>query len=277
MLWDRLDDFHLGQSQLDTVPSGSLERLPDMVAHLVAGEADGVLPPVNGRRRPSVAIAYPLLLQLAGVRRLRGADFWRARTEPDQAGLIAPPGAGDPPNGFRTRLADLVATNYAVADAVATEAGRRFRSAYVSNFILAALAVLISLTGNVLPVEAKPLLVCLELATTAVILILTRLGNRPGWYRLWLDGRRVAEQLRCLAIAAQLGDLRLRGNLHPAARAVSRRFGLPSAIADAPYLARVHVASSASSTARSAISTATRGRCTGPSIGCTASPDCCSA
>ena len=104
LLWDRLDDFHLGQSRLDTVPTGDLDRLPDMVAHLVVGEADGVLPPIAGRHRPSIAFAYALLLQLAGVRRLRRDDFWRARAEPDHAGLVAPMGAEGPPDGFRARI-----------------------------------------------------------------------------------------------------------------------------------------------------------------------------
>ena len=240
LLWNRLDDLHLGQPQLETVPMSGLDRLPDMIAHLVAGEADGVLPPVGTRRRPTVAVAYALLQQLAGVRRLQGGDFWRARADPAGAGLIAPPVPGEREDAFRHRLGDVVATNYAVADAIATDAGRRFRSAYVSNFTLAAAAVLISLAGLLLPAGVKPLLVCLELATIATILALTRLGNRSGWHRRWLDARRVAEQLRCLAIAAQLGDLRLRRDLHPVTRAVSRRLGMPTAIADAPYLARVH-------------------------------------
>ena len=240
LLWDRLDELHLGQPQLDTVPTGGLDRLPDMVAHLVAGEADGVLPPAETRKRPTIAIAYALLLQVVGVRRLHRADFWRARATPAEARLLARTPDGEPANDFRARLEGLVATNFAVADAVATETGRRFRSAYVSNFALAAAAVLISLTGLVLPVAVKPVLVCCELATITGILSITHVGRRSGWHRRWLDARRVAEQLRCLAIAAQLGDLRLRSDLHPAARAVARRLGLPTGVTDHAYLARVH-------------------------------------
>ncbi len=240
LLWDRLDDLYLGQSQLGSVPTGGLDRLPDMVAHLVAGEADGTLPTVDPRRRPTLAVAYALLLQLVGVRRLRRADVWRVRVDPASVALIAPAVAGDPASGFRSRLGDIVTTDHAIADAVATEAARRFRSAYVSNFVLAATAVLIALAGLVLPAWAKPALICGELATIATILVVTRMGNRSGWHRRWLDARRVAEQLRCLAIAAQLGDLHLRRDLHPAARAVARRLGTPPVVVDPAYLEQVH-------------------------------------
>lgn len=88
--------------------------------------------------------------------------------------------------------------------------------------------------------RVKPVLICFELATIATILFVTRLGNRSCWHQRWLDARRVAEQLRCLAIAAQLGDLHLRRNLHPAARAVARRLGMPAVVVDECYLAQVH-------------------------------------
>ncbi|TPG46455.1 DUF4231 domain-containing protein [Sphingomonas glacialis] len=237
LLWDRLDALHLGQAELETVPMGGLNRLPDMVAHLVNGEADGALPPIDARRRPTLAVAYSLLLQLTGVRRLRRADFRRVRIDPTAAALIAP---ADPTDAFRTRINDIVSGDFAIADAVATEAARRFRSAYVSNFTLAATAVLIALAGLLLPISVKPVLICLELATIATILVVTRLGNRSRWHQRWLDARRVAEQLRCLAIAAQLGDLHLRRDLHPAARAVARRLGMPAVVVDDIYLTRVH-------------------------------------
>lgn len=150
LLWDRLDVRHLGQAELATVPTGGLDRLPDMLAHLVDGEADGALPPVDARRRPTLAVAYSLLLQLTGVRRLRRADFWRVRIEPAAAALIAP---ADPTDLFRTRIDDIVSPDFAIADAVATEAARRFRSAYVSNFTLAAMAVLVALAGLLLPMR----------------------------------------------------------------------------------------------------------------------------
>jgi hypothetical protein len=101
----------------------------------------------------------------------------------------------------------------------------------------------LSLLGLALPAGAKPVLITLELAAIAVILILTRTGNRAGWHRRWLDNRALAERLRCLAVSAQLGDLDLRGAGEGTpswvawyTRATARELGLPSVHADASYL-----------------------------------------
>jgi hypothetical protein len=122
-----------------------------------------------------------------------------------------------------------------------------FRSAFVSNFALAALAVTLSLLGLVAPLAFKSLLVMGEFASIATILMVTRIGGRAGWHHRWLEQRQLAEQLRCLAVSARLGDLFLRGVGREAGgaatgetRVIARRLGLPSARVDQAYLAAAH-------------------------------------
>ncbi|MBA3897523.1 MAG: hypothetical protein H0X36_10415, partial [Sphingomonadaceae bacterium] len=140
-------------------------------------------------------------------------------------------------------LRSVLAPRFARAAAAATQVAQLFRSGYVTNFALAAFAVVLSLLGLALPASFKPVLIVLELGTIATILILTRAGNRAGWHRRWLDNRQLAERLRCLMVAAQLGELDLRGGsaAEPGwvdwyARATARELGLPSARVDDAYL-----------------------------------------
>ena len=144
---------------------------------------------------------------------------------------------------FDAAVATCLAPAFAAADADATRFAQLFRSAYVSSFALAALAVLASLTGLVLSPDWKPVLVAGEFLAIVMILVSLRAGRRGRWHRRWLDSRLLAERLRCLAISAQLGDLELhRGQEGGAAwvgadaRRVARALGLPAAIADARYL-----------------------------------------
>lgn len=241
LLWDGLDEDDSGQQSLETVPRGPLDRLDQLIAHLTEGPA-AVLFPAAPRPswRLSLAIAYPLLLAITGVRRLRRADF--AMPPPDQSArqLSDVCRATGGASAFADRLRAYLVPAFAVADATSIEAARRFRSAYIANFGLAAFAVMVSLIGLVLAADAKPFLAAIELATVAAILAITHIGRRAGWHQRWLDCRQTAERLRCLAIGAQLGELSLRGNAHPVARRVARALRLPDVLVDAGYLGDVH-------------------------------------
>jgi hypothetical protein len=121
-----------------------------------------------------------------------------------------------------------------------------FRSGYVTNFSFAALAVVLSLLGLALPAVLKPVLIILEFMVIATILLVTRAGNQSKWHRRWLDNRHLAERLRCLTVAAQLGELELRSgaDLRPGwvdwyARATAREVGMPSVQINSAYLACV--------------------------------------
>jgi len=246
LLWNRLLELDLGQQTVDTVARGDLSALPGLVRELLdlpVEPSDAAMLARFERpadRRWTLATGYPLLLAVMMVRRFRLTDIY------DKAGLAQ---AGAPvarvcssAGQFATSLRMLLPPRFAQADRIATRAAQRFRSIYVANFALAALAVIVSLSGLSLPLAAKPFLLVAELAIIGSILLQTRAGNRSEWHRLWLDNRALAERLRCLTISAQLGMLDLRGGdgLSPwvrwYSRATARQIGLPSATIDAAFL-----------------------------------------
>ncbi|WP_445191616.1 hypothetical protein ACT009_13695 [Sphingomonas sp. Tas61C01] len=246
LLWDRLHPIDRGQQTVDSVARSDLSALPGLVAALVTAPVDprdrerlSRFEAAMPARRWSIAIAYSLLLAMMGVRGLRRSDIDQ-RFDADRAGepiaaLCATAAA------FGQRIRSLLAVRFAQADVAATRAAQTFRSVYVANFALAALAVVLSLSSLALP-GAKPALLVLELLAIGTILLQTHAGRRRDWHRRWLDNRQLAERLRCLAISAQLGDLDLRNGRPDAGwadwyvRATAREVGLPMARVDAAYL-----------------------------------------
>lgn len=256
VLWDGLARIAHGPDTIDTIARGTLATLPDLFGALVlppvaVDEAGLPGPAAANRSGRTWAIAYPLLLAACGVRRLRKADF-TAGASPASADAIAALCCHDEPLGGR--LGRLLAPRFIRADAVASHCAQLFRHSYVANFVLSALAVLLALAGLALPAAIKPLLIALEIAIIASILIRTRRGNRAGWHAIWLEQRALAERLRCLAVTARVGDLNLRGATRANAgqslngwvawyaRATAREIGLPAVAVDAAYLATLRAA-----------------------------------
>ena len=251
LLWDGLVEHSLGQQTVDTVARGDVSALPRLLRGLVEAPSApdeaamlarfGEAP--RGRWR-LLSLAYPLLLAVMGVRRLRLSDLRTPLLE--QTDAVVPRLCGEKSGfgaDFGARLAAVLAPRFVRADANASAVAQLFRSGYVVNFSFAALAVVLSLLGLALPGSTKPALVVLEVGVIAVILLLTRGGNRAGWHRRWLDNRHLAERLRCLAISSQLGDLDLRADAakRPGwvgwfVRATARELGLPNARVDEVYL-----------------------------------------
>jgi hypothetical protein len=252
LLWDGLEDLALGIDTVDTVARGSLEKLPMLLRQLTgapddAGEASLVAKFLHEPApRRNWALGYPLLLALMGVRRLRRSDFSNDGSELLAVGEMAPLCAQD--DALGGRLQALLLPRFGHANATAVRMAQLFRHGYVANFALAALAVVLSLLGLVLPSAFKPVLILAELAIIGSILLRTRRGNRADWHRRWLDSRALAERLRCLAVSARLGELNLRGSSPLAggahhqewvqwyARATARAIGLPAITVDAAYL-----------------------------------------
>jgi hypothetical protein len=250
LLWDGLEEHDLGQQTVETVPSGDLSALAGLVRGLFDAPEDtaerAMLEELSTpwKSRRNWALAYPLLLGIMGVRKPCLSD-WKT---PDPAGampaILGPcSGAALNASGFGARLRDILVPRFARADATATHIAQLFRSGYVTNFSFAALAVVLSLLGLALPDALKPVLITLEFMVIATILIVTRAGRRAQWHRRWLDNRHLAERLRCLSVAAQLGELELRSGaeLRPGwvdwyARATARTLGLPSVRVDSAYL-----------------------------------------
>jgi len=253
LLWDGLGEHDLGQQTIDTVARGTVDQLPRLLCDLLN-------PPAAPEQQTSLrrfgrgphghwtlAIAYPLLLAVMGVRKFRRSDFHIPGT--DGAPYLMPTFGADcdsPAGDFDERLCEVLSPRFARADAIATHVAQLFRSSYVTNFSFAALAVVLSLLSLALPLTLKPILIVAELMIIAVILILTRAGNRAAWHRRWLDTRQLAERLRCLSVAAQLGELNLRGRFDSRpdwvswyTRATASELGLPSARVGDGYLRRV--------------------------------------
>ena len=244
LLWDGLQEHERGQQTIETVPRGDHSVLPRLIAGLVAPPVDAAAAlrwfEAGARTRRTPAFSYPLLLALLGVQR----PSWGRPALPGPGEGVAALCSEELGAGFGRRVHALLVPRYACADAAARHFARLFRSTYVSNFALAAAAVLLTLIGLVLPPGAKPVLTVLELGAIATILLRTRAGRRSGWHRRWLDCRHLAERLRCLAVAAQLGELTLRtattdqGNwVDWYVRATARQLGLPSVQVDSAYLA----------------------------------------
>lgn len=243
LLWNGLAEHDLGPQTIDTVARGPCDyHLPELIRRLTgpAAQASTTGQTMRWRR---LAVAYPLLLRVMGVRHSKvplGAGTLR---DPILASCTS---LAEREAAFGERLKTIVSPHFARADAAATHAAHLFRSGYVANFTLGAVAVLLALAGLALPTIIKPVLLVLEVLTIGTILAVTHAGNRAGWHGRWLDEREVAERLRCLAVSAQVGELGLHrtgpGELRTVDRRVTRdarALGLPAVRADEQYLACV--------------------------------------
>jgi hypothetical protein len=242
LLWSGLNDHDFGAEAVDTVARGGLSDVPRLMVWLtaaVSGKSPRRKQVARRAGRPLFAIAYPLMLALAGARRFQLADLRRPRPAERVPVEAATP--------LEARIERNLWPRFETADCDAGLFAQLFRSAFVSNFALAALSVTLSLLGLIVPTPFKPLLVLGEFASIATILLITQLGARAGWHHRWLEQRTLAEELRCLAVSARLGDLFLRRRddrtdrlAAREVRTIARRIGLPSARIDAAYLAAAH-------------------------------------
>ena len=252
VLWSGLSDAEIEHPSVELVPRTDADEGIDVSVRLLC------LPPdhaVDTRmlaqfyrqrvRARTPALPYPLLLAAIGVRALDRRD-WRAPQPEASAAQLAT--LLDTSTDTR-RLATSLLPRYGIADAAASYFAQIFRSGFVTNFSLAALAVMIALSGPLFP-EFKLPLISVELIIVIVILMTTHAGSKFGWHERWMDNRHLAEQLRSLALTSLLGDLGLRahGAREAAAvpgwvgwltRATAREVGLPNVVADAAYLTRV--------------------------------------
>ncbi|MGH7247300.1 MAG: hypothetical protein ACREH9_04270, partial [Pseudomonadota bacterium] len=150
---------------------------------------------------------YPLLLWLYRVRKLNFSDFRlpaalaNAQNEWKKYLTILP---GE--RAQRPAIEKILLPAYAAADRSAIYYSHLYRSGYVFNFLFASLAVALALGGIFAHnAGAKSVLVAVELAVIAAILITWTHGRRRQVHRRWLEYRRLAESLRHLRIFAPLG------------------------------------------------------------------------
>ena len=104
-------------------------------------------------------------------------------------------------DNLRLKLRDILLPRFIWADTLAVHFSHLYRSAYVSAYLLSAIAVFIALGGLFFdgshdPLRAKVTLVALELMVIGVILAMVLIGRRWLWHERWLDYRALAESLR---------------------------------------------------------------------------------
>lgn len=157
----------------------------------------------------------------------------------------------DDPGSAIGRLVAWLRRYYAWSDGLAILYAARYRSAFISAFLLAAVAVGMAL----LPVAANcdphaPFEVCcnvLELIAIVLILLLVGFGTSKRWHERWVEYRLIAELQRHLRLVAPLGGARpfpqvaahLATYGQPSTswmgwyvRCVERAIGLPTAVVD---------------------------------------------
>lgn len=198
ILWSGFDKLPPVLFHRHDVPRRPMEQgLIDRLLHALLippGETDllGVFLAERERRwrfRPE----FPLLMAATGVRKvtrqnLRSAPFFRRTCDdwaPYHDGALTIGGAG------RLEAA------FAWADGLADHFAQAYRSGIIFNFVAAALAVVIGLSGFLMP-EEKPWLIASELILVALLIVNTSVGTRRQWHRRWLDYRYLAEQLRAM-------------------------------------------------------------------------------
>jgi hypothetical protein len=196
------------------------------------------------RPRRNLRFAYALFLRLFGVRHLRRSEFKQknpdAATSHDWSRFLA--GVAHRV-GLEGDLRAILMPRYAWANQFAEYYAQSYRSTYVTNFSLAAIAVILSIVGATVGRGNHELFVLGELIVLIFVLLNTRLGNREHWHARWLDYRHLAERLRNLRFSSLFGDLNLAsataadfgtgpGWVLWYARATARELNLPSVSID---------------------------------------------
>jgi hypothetical protein len=244
ILWSSLDPYGLAHTRVENVARGSVDGLAALVQGLIAGF--GGAEAESAARQPAarfkLAFAYPMLLAVVGVRRLRRSDFHfpdESAVETQFTATCIDRKASALP--FTGAIRSILSPRFAAADAAAVQFAKLYRHGFVANFTLAAIAVLLALVSPDAPEILRPVLTATEIIVIARILWLTRTGRREGWHQRWIGARFLAERLRCLALSAQLADLDLQrtpanGDSVAILGETAHRLGLPHVRVDGVYV-----------------------------------------
>ena len=209
ILWSGFSKLPAHAETLDSLPALSLEagmrRLVD----------EFVRPPVEAKerrhlagylgeraRRLNVRIEFPLLMALAGIRKLCRADIRPKDPVTTAAEYCAPAAAIFASVKTKTPIAPSLA--YGWASAIGGYFAQVFRSAYVANFVLGALAV--AAAASSLLFEAKRGFAIAEILLIGLVILNTWLGRCAGWHRRWIEAREIAERLRVAICIWALAD-----------------------------------------------------------------------
>jgi hypothetical protein len=199
----------------------ALAEIPRLVKALVAPPADPTTE--EGLREfyaepPGPEHGWPLysaLLALLAVRPLKRTDFIPKDEHPFSAESWREhfPDVGAP---LSETVCDTLLPSITLPDRFAVRYGELYRSAFVFNFLAAAVAVVLALSGlsAELPIfdrqadAAMTLKFWLVLSEVVLLLSIVGVwlrGARRAWHRRWLDYRRAAEWLRYLRVLCLVG------------------------------------------------------------------------
>jgi hypothetical protein len=222
--WRALGDRHTAPMHIDDHPATALDAaLAVLIDALIRpptspAERHGLDRFLSERsRRITIRFEFPLLMVLTAVRWPRMSDF----VLPDTSGATE-----DRCHGPTSPSAIDIA--FVWADAVALRFAQDFRSAVVTNFLVAALAVLVGALNLAYPWNAIELCLVLLLVVNAFV------GHARGWHHRWIESREVAERLRIASVMRAMGTRALgpfgAAPTWPAwyARAIAREAGLRS-------------------------------------------------
>ena len=257
LIWSGVEEDAPDRLSLDeTGRIDALSAMPALIEALAAPpQADAELKRLRmflteTRSAQARGFSWPLLLVAAGVKRVSNTRFRGVTTEECAANmeplLAATMGRGK----FGEFMSGPFLQRFAIADSDADRFALRFRSSFIRNFSLSALAVFLALFGLLWP-AGKTFLISAELAVILTIIVNTHQANQRGWHQSWLDQRHLAERLRLLVLPAMLGQLSLRdvedGTRMPGwiswySRASARQMGLVEGTCDRNYMERVRQA-----------------------------------
>ena len=94
--------------------------------------------------------------------------------------------------------------HYSWADKLANHFANLYRSSFLTNYLLAACAVLFALRAF-FGKNNPDLWVALELSSIILIIAITTLGRRERWHERWIDYRSLAEKLRQMRFLFLIG------------------------------------------------------------------------
>jgi len=137
-------------------------------------------------------------LGLLGVRAPKKSDFLPRLPEAASKDFVQLVGE-KPLSDAESRQAVLrTGAAFGWADTVARWYAQTYQSAYISNFVLAALALVASVVPFIFEWNLRLtfLLGSVAVAFVGLIYINTFLGNLRNWHRRWMEAREVAERLR---------------------------------------------------------------------------------
>jgi hypothetical protein len=254
VIWSRFARMTVEHENIADYPARPVDEptLTDVLRRLLLPGDDGVERECliqylgESERRTRTRVEYPLLLALARVKRLEANAFkvpaYSTATGVEWAGFEGSlRGLGSAHADYAQELRDA----YAWSDNLATHFAQVFRSGHVTNFLLAAAAVLLALAGLLWP-AGKLWLIVSELAVIVLLVVNTHVGRSRQWHRRWLDYRYIAERLRPMRSLRLFGLARavtaaIRADPHGArwtdwyAQALWRQMGCPLGRVDDGY------------------------------------------